>query len=128
MGYTYISKSYYSTNIDLTKLYSLRSSAKIRIRWSSGTQKEVVVQNLASYGSPNLYFGRNAYTSYNAPQNSDMQPYLYLGFLPVSQTRNYNTQGYRAGGVDYTFRNCDANPNSYITFFFNPQNRYPGEE
>ena len=29
------------------------------------------------------------------------------------------TQGYRAGGKDFTFRNCDANPNSYIVFYLN---------
>ncbi|VDI52458.1 Hypothetical predicted protein [Mytilus galloprovincialis] len=54
-----------------------------------------------------------------------MEPYLFLGFLPVNLTKKRTTQGYRAAKYDFTFRNCDANPNSYITFYYNPNNTYP---
>ncbi|VDI73576.1 Hypothetical predicted protein [Mytilus galloprovincialis] len=43
----------------------------------------------------------------------------------MSLATNYNTQGYRTAGVDYTFKNCDTVPNSYITFYYNPNNEYP---
>lgn len=55
-----------------------------------------------------------------------MEPYLFLGFLPVNLTKNKTTQGYRAAKHDFTFRNCDANPNSYIAFYYNPNKTYPG--
>ncbi|XP_052071805.1 uncharacterized protein LOC127710092 [Mytilus californianus] len=55
-----------------------------------------------------------------------MAPYLFLGFLPVSLTNKSTTQGYRAAKHDFTFKNCDANPNSYITFYYNPNKTYPG--
>ncbi|CAG2211929.1 unnamed protein product [Mytilus edulis] len=45
--------------------------------------------------------------------------------LPVSLTDKKTTQGYRAAKHDFTFKNCDANPNSYITFYYNPNNTYP---
>ncbi|CAC5389080.1 unnamed protein product [Mytilus coruscus] len=45
----------------------------------------------------------------------------------MSLATNYNTQGYRTAGVDNTFKNCNTNPNSYITFYYNPNNAYPGK-
>ena len=50
---------------------------------------------------------------------------FFLGFLPISLSQNTNTQGYQAGGIDFTFQNCDSNPNSYIAFLFNPNNAQP---
>ncbi|CAC5408142.1 unnamed protein product [Mytilus coruscus] len=127
--YTFISKSSYNTSIDMSKLYTARNFAKIRIRWNNGTQNEVTVENLTGYqNKSDLYFGYNNHTSYQGPQsiNSDyMSPYLFLGFLPISLARDKTIQGYRAGDRDFTFRNCDANPNSYITFYFNPNNSHP---
>ncbi|CAC5389081.1 unnamed protein product [Mytilus coruscus] len=114
----------------MSKFYSTRKFAKTRIRWSSGTQKEVTVENLLTYqNSSALYFGYNSNVNYNGPESKNsenMSPYIFLGFLPISLARNKNTQGYRAAGVDYTFKNSDSNPNSYITFYYNPNNAYPG--
>ncbi|CAC5389079.1 unnamed protein product [Mytilus coruscus] len=45
----------------------------------------------------------------------------------MSLATNYNTQGYRTAGVDNTFKNCNTNPNSYITFYYNPNYAYPGK-
>lgn len=50
-----------------------------------------------------------------------MTPYLYVGFLPKSKASFENTQGYRAANKDFEFKNCDANPNSYFVFYFNPK-------
>ncbi|XP_052059522.1 uncharacterized protein LOC127700100 [Mytilus californianus] len=131
-GYTYISKASYGTAVIMSKLYSTRKFAKTRIRWSSGIQKEVSVENLLSYqNSSTLYFGYNSFTSYKGPRRSTlniMSPYIFLGFLPLSLATNNNTQGYRTAGVDYTFKNCDRNPNSYITFYYNPNNANPGRK
>ncbi|XP_063447535.1 uncharacterized protein LOC134727076 [Mytilus trossulus] len=126
--YTFISKSSYNTSIDISKLYNTRNFTKIRIRWKDGTQKDVSVENLTGYqNKSDLYFGYNNHNSYQGPQrtNADhMSPYLFLGFLPISLANEKNTQGYRAGDRDFSFRNCDANPNSYITFYFNPNRSY----
>ncbi|CAC5408143.1 unnamed protein product [Mytilus coruscus] len=128
--YTYISKTSYKRAVDVSKLYSTRDFAKLRILLGNGTQNEVIVENLSQFqNSSTLYFGYNSNTSYQGPQrlNADiMAPYLFLGFLPVSLTNKKSTQGYRAAKHDFTFNNCDANPNSYITFYYNPNKTYPG--
>ncbi|VDI24946.1 Hypothetical predicted protein [Mytilus galloprovincialis] len=128
-GYTYISKQSYTADLNITLLYTTLDFAKIRHRKSNGKQKEVIVENLSSFQSlSTLYFGYNTNTAYQGPdsRNAGLKPYLFLGFLPESLVRNKNTQGYRAAGKDFTFRNCDANPNSYITFYYNPNNTSPG--
>ncbi|XP_063437477.1 adhesion G protein-coupled receptor B1-like [Mytilus trossulus] len=128
-GYTYISKQSYNTELNISLLYTTLDFAKIRHRKSNGIQKEVIVENLSSFQSRStLYFGYNANTSYEGPDrnNTGLKPYLFLGFLPESFLRNYETQGYRTAGKDFTFKNCDKNPNSYITFYYNPNNTTPG--
>ncbi|CAC5382235.1 Coadhesin,Hemicentin-1,Mucin-like protein,Thrombospondin-1 [Mytilus coruscus] len=122
----------YCSNVDmkcLSLLFTTRDFAKIRLRHSNGEQREVIVENLSSFqSSSTLYFGYNTHTSYQGPdsRNTALKPYLFLGFLPESLVRNYGTQGFRAAGRDFTFTNCDANPNSYITFYYNPNNESPG--
>ncbi|CAG2228066.1 unnamed protein product [Mytilus edulis] len=127
--YTFISKSSYNTSIDMSKLYNTKNFTKIRIRWNDGTQKDVSVENLTGFqNKSDLYFGYNNHNSYQGPQSTNadhMSPYLFLGFLPIKLARNKTIQGYRAGERDFTFNNCDANPNSYITFYFNPNRSYP---
>eukprot|EP00105_Crassostrea_gigas_P042526 XP_019926674.1 PREDICTED: uncharacterized protein LOC105337497 [Crassostrea gigas] len=54
-----------------------------------------------------------------------MGPYLFLGFLDKITAKSKTRQGYKVNNVDQTFINCDANPNSYLTFYFNPQNKPP---
>jgi hypothetical protein len=109
-------------------MYSTKDFAKIRILKSNGEQREITVENLSSYKSRStLSFNYNSHPNYQGPRplNKGLHPYLFLGFLPAKLARNKNIQGYRAAGKDFTFRNCDANPNSYLTFYFNPRNRTP---
>lgn len=126
-GYTYISRLSDGSALNINELYSTRDFAKIRIRLTSGEEKEVKVDNLPSYSSP-LYFGYNQHTDYQGPDtdNDGMKPYLFLGFLPKSMITNNNIQGYRAAGNNLEFTNCDANPNSYIAFYYNPNGATPG--
>ena len=110
-------------------MYSTKNFAKIRILKSTGEQREVTVENLSSYKSRStLSFNYNSHPNYQGPRpsNNELHPYLFLGFLPVELVKNKNIQGYRAAGKDFTFKNCDANPNSYLTFYFNPRNKNPG--
>jgi hypothetical protein len=110
-------------------MYSTKNFAKIRILKSNGEQREVTVENLSSYKSRStLSFNYNSHPNYQGPRpsNNELHPYLFLGFLPVKLVKNKNIQGYRAAGKDFTFKNCDANPNSYLTFYFNPRNKNPG--
>jgi len=109
-------------------MYSTKDFAKIRILKSNGEQREVTVENLSSYKSRStLSFNYNSHPNYQGPRpnNNGLHPYFFLGFLPVKLAKNKNIQGYRAAGKDFTFRNCDANPNSYLTFYFNPRNKKP---
>lgn len=120
-GYAFVSNlSHVDINID--DLYTNRSHVILRHLTSSGEQKEILIEQLSRYRTQPLSFFYNKHDGFAAPLNQvQLGPYLYLGFLPISIANNRNTQGYRAGGIDYTFQNCDSNPNSYLALFFNPK-------
>lgn len=148
MGYTYISKFSNITSLNVSELYTRKDLAKIRTM-SNGTQREVTVGNI---NKSDLYFGQsnqnlieeldindgtipvwnfvqNNHTSYLGPNLSyveTMSPYLFLGFLPISLAGiEKSIQGYRAADTIFNFTNCDGNPNSYISFYYNPNNNTP---
>ncbi|XP_071131414.1 uncharacterized protein [Mytilus edulis] len=127
-GFTYISRKSAEASIDVTALYSTNNFAKIRIFKNTGEQREVLVENMLSFQNlSNLHFALNSHDGYKGPSpDSGLQPYLFLGFLPIKLSENRNSQRYRAKDMDFTFVNCDGNPNSYITFFFNPKHASPG--
>ena len=127
-GYTFISRKFDGSTINLSSMYSTKDFAKIRILKSNGEQREITVENLSSYKSRStLSFNYDSHPNYKGPisGNKGLHPYLFLGFLPAKLATNKNIQGYRAAGKDFTFRNRDADPNSYLTFYFNPRNRTP---
>ena len=115
-----------TVDIDIDKLFTKRTFAIIRHLTPDAIQKEVKVGQLTSLkDSVNLSFFYNEHTGYNPPRFHDqtivasVPDYIYLGFLPISVAAFKTTQGYRAGGQDFTFTNCDAHPNSYIVFYLN---------
>ncbi|XP_063423793.1 uncharacterized protein LOC134707716 isoform X2 [Mytilus trossulus] len=123
-GYTFISRKSSGVAFDIAKLYSTNKFAKIRLLKSNGEQREVKVENLLAYQhQSSLSFQSNTHQLYQGPTflTSQLHPYLFLGFLPINLAQNRNIQGYTAAGKDFTFRNCDSNPNSYITFLFDPK-------
>ncbi|XP_071156063.1 uncharacterized protein [Mytilus edulis] len=123
-GYTFISRKSSGVALNIAKLYSTNKFAKIRLLMSNGEQREVKVENLLAYRNQStLSFQSNTHQLYQGPTTGTAQlhPFLFLGFLPKSLVQNRNIQGYRAAGKDFTFRNCDSNPNSYITFLFDPK-------
>ncbi|KAK3085536.1 hypothetical protein FSP39_004850, partial [Pinctada imbricata] len=132
-GYTFISKKA-NVEININDLYTTREHVKIRIEKNDRTQAETIVENLARYKTQyplGLFYNRN--NGYATPINhAVLGPYLYLGFLPISAANHVQPQGYRAGGRDFPFNNCDHNPNSYIAFYFNPnshkENQYSDNE
>jgi len=85
------------------------------------------MEQLSTYSSHyNLSFFYNKHDGFAQSQNyQQLSPYIYLGFQPVSMIHRGTTQGYRCNGVDYTFANCDGNPNSYFVFYFNKQRKIP---
>ena len=124
-GYTFVSMET-TVDIDIDKLFTKRTFAIIRHLTPDAIQKEVKVGQLVAFkDSVNLSFFYNEHTGYNPPRFSDQTiynnvlHYIYLGFLPTSIAASKTTQGYRAGGKDFTFTNCDENPNSYIAFYLN---------
>ena len=82
------------------------------LRSISATTEEIKVVHLRTSGNENRGFN----TPLNAPF---LGKYIYVGFLPRSVASSRSVQGYRAGSKDWEFHNCDANPNSYIAFFYN---------
>ena len=119
-GYTFVSMET-TVDIDIDKLFTKRTFAIIRHLTPDAIQKEVKVGQLTSFkDSVKLSFFYSKHTGYNSPGAAARWPdYIYLGFLPIAVAAAKTTQGYRAGGQDFTFTNCDANPNSYIVFYLN---------
>ncbi|CAG2243439.1 unnamed protein product [Mytilus edulis] len=129
-GFTFISRKSAEATIDVNALYSTRDFAKIRVLHPTGWQTEALVENLLSFQNlSKLFFAMNSHENYKGPSaaNSGLHPYLFLGFLPIELAKNQNSQGYRVKDMDFQYPNCDGNPNSYITFFFNPKLSSPGE-
>ena len=118
-GYTYVDLSSVTT-INLADLYTDTTHVLIRDVRNDGHQFRSRVEQLARYTQYKLSLQFNAYVGYAAPQNVKMTPYIYVGFLPAAAAKRAGMiQGYRVNGVDYTFTNCDAIPNSYIVFLKN---------
>lgn len=125
-GYTYIANTT-SVHIDIDDLYTSKEHVMVRKLHLNGEQKETRMEQISKYKAQfPLSLQYNANVGYAMPYNhNQMGPYLYLGFLPVRIAQNRNQQGYRANGVDYLFTNCDSNPNSYMSFYFNHNRNVP---
>ena len=118
-GYTYIDLTT-AVTINLAALYTDASHVLIRDVRNDGHQYLSRVEQLARYKQYKLSLQFNAHAGYAEPQNFKMTPYIYVGFLPVAAAKRAGMiQGYRVNGADYTFTNCDANPNSYFVFLKN---------
>ena len=117
-GYTYVDPST-NVTINIADLFTDPSHVLIRDMRSNGHQYVSQLEQITAYKRYNLSVQFNAHAGYALPLNAKMLPYLYVGFLPASVASHRTTQGYRVNGVDRTFRNCDANPNSYFAFLFN---------
>jgi hypothetical protein len=124
-GYTFISKEE-AAKVDFGRLQETHSQVLVRQLRSNGHQYDTVMKQISSRSSVPLNVQYNSHVGYARPINhATFGPYIYLGFLPTSIAKSKTTQGYRANDVDYTFTNCDANPNSYLAFFVNPNNNDP---
>ncbi|XP_060561334.1 uncharacterized protein LOC132721099 [Ruditapes philippinarum] len=98
----------------------------IKHQRTTGKQYDTIMNQISAKSSVPLSIQYNSYVDYTRPHNYEtMQPYLYLGFLPRGVAKAKNVQGYKANGQDYTFKNCDRRPHSYIAFFFNPDHKDP---
>ncbi|XP_062578907.1 uncharacterized protein LOC134240851 [Saccostrea cucullata] len=122
-GYTFVSNTNVSVNVD--DLFEIRSHVLVR-HLRQGQQYDSKLQQISSYMNKPLAVKYNSNGGFNTPVNAkQMGPYLYLGFLDANTAKSKSTQGYRVNNTDQTFRNCDANPNSYMAFYFNKGNKSP---
>lgn len=117
-GYTFVSNNT-NADVNMTSLYDDTSHVIIRHKRANGYQYSAVLEQLSMYSLTPLLVQYNGHTGYQAQQNTNMTPYIYVGFIPESMTIKRANQGWTCNGREYTFQNCDANPNSYIVFFFN---------
>jgi len=80
------------------------------------------MENLTQYSCVPIRVKLNGNEGYQGIQNTEMAPYIVVGFIPSFMSSRGATQGWKAAGKEIPFSNCDANPNSYIAFLFNPNN------
>ncbi|XP_045172360.2 uncharacterized protein LOC123534256 [Mercenaria mercenaria] len=124
-GYMFISKNA-GVEIKLDLINPDTHEVLVRHVRSNGKQYVTKMRQLSSKTSVPLSIQYNKYVNYASPVNfNTMGPFLYLGFLPRSIANQKSIQGYNANGKDFTFTNCNKNPNSYLAFFFNPSNGNP---
>lgn len=126
-GYQFVSKSATTFNQGTLNLIAPSTTqVLVRHKSSSGTQRDTIMAQISSKHYLPLSIQYNQNINYATPQNyQTWAPYLYLGFLPLNEARQFSVQGYKANGLDFTFGNCDTNPNSYLAFFFNVKNGQP---
>lgn len=125
-GYTYINPTFLArlASEELAMMFTNKTSFRLCYRKSDGTQYCAILKQLLQYGSIPLKLGLSENDGYRDPVNRNIlgNPYLYFGFLPITDASNTNIQGMRVNGISVVFKNCDANPNSQITLFPN----FPG--
>ena len=100
------------------QLFTDRSKVLLRIQKKNGLQPFTLIRQLHGV-SYSLEVKMHDYNGYTRPQNQHLGDYLYLGILPATGARQRNVQGFQSNNRQITFRNCDANPNSYFVFFPN---------
>lgn len=126
-GYQFVSRSATSFNQQALNLINpMNSEVLVRHLRSIGTQYDTIMTQITSKSNIPLSIQYNKNVNFATPQNFvNWKPFLYLGFLPIYEANQTSTQGYNAEAQDYTFVNCDSNPNSYLAFFFNENNGQP---
>ncbi|WAR08279.1 hypothetical protein MAR_018237 [Mya arenaria] len=120
-GYTFLSNNT-NVTVDMESLYDDNTHILVRFT-KANKQYESTLAQINSFASVPLSIQYNSYIGYNKPQNVNMTPYIYVGFIPASNTFKYARQGWKTNGQEQFFNNCDANPNSYIMFMFNHEKR-----
>jgi hypothetical protein len=108
-------------SLDLSNILSTTSEVKVIHLRTSGRKYNTTLEQLDRYKNKySLSIQINENKGFNPPINAPfLGKYIYVGFLPKSIAANRNIQGYKAGRRNWEFKNCDANPNSYIAFFYN---------
>ncbi|XP_052767928.1 uncharacterized protein LOC128208409, partial [Mya arenaria] len=128
-GYTYIAKST-AGDLDLRPLYTDTSTVRILHTRINGDQHSADVTQIDRYQSIPLSVQLTKNDGYKGIQNTNMSPYMFVGFLPKGEASQKTEQGWKVEGTEFKFKNCDANPNSYFAVLFNGANtgytRYPG--
>ena len=110
----------------LRKLHNRRlSNVNVRLLMADGEQKDYGLEQLSSFQNKYpLVVQINEAVGYWQPVNNGTPPFLYLGFQPAeaapASTTDKSTNpmfGYRAGGVNFEFINCNQLPKSYFCAF-----------
>ncbi|KAK3100586.1 hypothetical protein FSP39_022195 [Pinctada imbricata] len=93
---------------------------------SNHIQYDVNLRQTSSFSRLPLSIQYDSHRGYARPVNYNrLNSYIYLGFLPKTAASAKVTQGYKANKKDFTFRNCDGNPNSYLVFYHNNDSSAP---
>ena len=117
-GYTFISPDTAGT-VNMTSFYDDTSHVLIRHKRSNGNQYYSTIEQLTAFSGTPISVQFNKHAGYQGLQNTDMYPYVFVGFIPQSANREGDTQGWKVNGEERTFTNCDGNPNSYLVALFN---------
>ena len=124
-GYTFFSNVTLSkiNQGDLDMVFTNHDDVLLRLLKPDGGQSYTIVKQYIDTGGLSVQLSK--YSGYRKPGNSGIAAYLYLGLLPVADSKKGDTQGLKSNNMDVTFRNCDGNSNNYFAFFAKPNDKPP---
>ncbi|XP_053384566.1 uncharacterized protein LOC123536953 [Mercenaria mercenaria] len=120
-GYTFISNTT-AVDVDMALLMDDTSHVIVRHKRLDGQQYTSTIKQLDSFSSVPISIQFNGHAGYTTLLNTQLAPYIYVGFIPTSLSNKGDTQGWKINNDPLTFNNCDGNPNSYFAFLFNHNN------
>ncbi|XP_052215917.1 uncharacterized protein LOC127834258 isoform X2 [Dreissena polymorpha] len=120
-GYVYLLPSI-SNNVNLNLAYLSNDHSLVKVihkRRQNGKQYEATMQQIPAFNSLPVSVQFNKHDGYQGILNKAMGPYMFIGFVPLSHNVKGGVQGWKVNGQEFTFTNCDGNPNSYFSVLFN---------
>ena len=113
--------------VDIDYVQKDKTKVLFRVHYTNGLQPYGVASQLFAYRRYPVKALLSSYSGFQGPLNKATigSPYLFIGFLPDSVASKKSTQGLTVNGAQITFKNCDANGNSYLSLFANYRERAP---
>ncbi|XP_052234811.1 uncharacterized protein LOC127847153 [Dreissena polymorpha] len=119
-GYVYVSPSVPSdVDLNMASLSDDSSLVKVIHRRHDGKQSEATIKQITAFNTLPVSVQFNKNDGYTGILNAAMGPYVFTGFIPLFHNVKGGVQGWKVNGKEFTFTNCDGNPNSYFAVLFN---------
>ena len=115
------------SQLNLNNLATDNSEMLILQRHTDGTTLQTIVKPLKHFAKWGLTFLHNKFGKFADPLRRNIfgNKFVYVGFLDVNTYGNKLafSLGINSNGKDITYKDCDKNPNNYMVFYPNMENK-----